>query len=78
MSQYISSIIHTYGDMEKVKQDAKTIHEIVERQGITFLLDCAAEFTGKAANRLNLNEQDRYHLLKNCVQTYKESLEERV
>lgn len=48
---YVSSIVHKYGDEESVKRDAKTILEIIGRQGIPLLLDVIAESCGETANK---------------------------
>ncbi len=33
MSKYVSSIVTKYGDLDKVKQDAATLREMLHRQG---------------------------------------------
>lgn len=55
MSDYVSSQITRYGDVARVKADAKTVNEILARQGSSFLIDLIAESVGNHAITFKLN-----------------------
>lgn len=79
---YISSIVtrssmltpDRYGDAENVEKDAKTIAEILSRQGSSLLIDALSHHSGKIANQLKLNESDRKWLLNSLVEELKNAL----
>lgn len=75
---YISSITSKYGDIDRVKNDAKTIQEILNRQGFSLLIDCIASRCGEKSIEWNLNEKDISNLIKSLVSELKESLQERL
>lgn len=75
---YVSSIINKYGDTSKVKEDVKVLNEIISRQGTTLLIDVISEYAGKAANKFNLNANDRADLINNIKEELAGSLSERV
>ena len=76
MSNYTSSLVNKYGDTSKVRQDAKTLKDILSRQGTSLFIDVIADRAGHAANRFKMNEAERMKLLKNLVEGFKESLKE--
>ena len=47
MSNYTSSIIINYGDIERVEDDFKTLKDIHARQGTFILLERLANFIGE-------------------------------
>lgn len=55
---YVSSIVTKYGDVENVKRDAKTVIEILGRQGSSFLIDIIAEHCGRLANLYKLKPDE--------------------
>lgn len=61
---YVSSITTRYGDVERAKADAAVVNEILGRQGSKFLIDLIAEQCGSVANKFNLDEIERYNLIK--------------
>lgn len=77
MSNYISSLINKYGDRERVGQDAKTLHEVLQRQGSSLLIDVIAEHAGETSNTFKLQQQDRQKLIESLVAELKNALEER-
>lgn len=67
-----------YGDLDNVKNDLRTLNDILERQGSQFLLDVIAEQSGHIANRFNYMTSDRSRLLNSLVKSFKEALLERL
>jgi hypothetical protein len=51
---YVSSIVSKYGDTDNVKADARTLADIINRQGTSLLLDAIAEHVGTSAIRFGL------------------------
>ena len=49
MSNYTSSLVNKYGDTSKVRQDAKTLKDILSRQGTSLFIDVIADRAGHAA-----------------------------
>ena len=58
-NKYVSSVIAKYGDSARVNEDAKTLSEIMARQGASLLIDVIAEYTGTTANRFKFHSSDR-------------------
>ena len=58
MSNYTSSIINKYGDKENVKNDAKTLNDILSRQGTSLLIDVIAEHVGNIAAKYELGSHE--------------------
>lgn len=75
---YESSMVSKYGDIENVKADAKTVNEILDRQGSSFLLDLVAEHSGRCAIKFSMSQHERETLVKSLVDELKESLLERL
>ena len=67
-----------YGDEENVKTDAKTLNEILNRQGSSFLLDMVAEHSGRVAIKFSMSQHERERLVKSLVDELRESLLERL
>lgn len=78
MDNYTSSVTCKYGDKAKVKTDAKTIFDILDRQGADFILDTLAEYTATAANKFNLSGSDRAMTMIALVDKLEEALKERL
>lgn len=76
--KYTSSIINKYGDPDNVKNDVKTLINIINRQGDTLLIDCIAEHAGKTANKFRLSESDRTMIMISLVDQLEEALKERL
>lgn len=77
-NEYTSSIIFKYGDIDKVKQDVKTLNEILSRQGSSLFIDVLAEQSGLTANKFNMDADERALLIKNLLAEYHSSLSERL
>lgn len=75
---YVSSITTKYGDVENVRTDVDTLHEIYSRQGSSLLIDVIAEVCGFTANKFNLNSEERARLLETLVAELRESISERI
>jgi hypothetical protein len=75
---YVSSVINKYGDMSQVKNDAKIINDIIDRQGNTLLLDCIAEYAAKCANKFNLDQKERENLINVLCAELMDGLNERL
>ena len=75
---YTSSIMSKYGDVHSVRNDVKTLNEILSRQGNSLLIDTIAESAGRAANRFEMNSDDREKLMGSLTYELSQSLGERV
>lgn len=58
MTKYISSIVTKYGDLPNVKNDAKTLRDIIDRQGTDLILDALAEHVGECAIKFKFHSSD--------------------
>lgn len=58
MTKYQSSIVTKYGDLPNVEADAKTLRDILERQGSDLLIDALAEFVGECAIKFKFHSSD--------------------
>lgn len=77
MDNYKSSIVNLYGYPEKIPNDSKVIKEIIDRQGVTFLLHCIAEYYGESNLKFNYNNKEKSILLERVLTELKESINER-
>lgn len=68
----------TYGDIDKVKADVKTLNDILSRQGSSLLIDVIAEHCGNFVNTYKLHSSDRAMLIISLVDELAEALKERV
>lgn len=75
---YISSIVSKYGDTENVKQDAKTIKEIFDRQGFSLFFDALADKVGTTCVEYKIPSDESEKLVKNLVAEFKSALNERI
>ena len=79
MSQnYVTSIIHKFGDENNVINDAIAIHRILERQGTIILTECLAEFVGHWVLKHNLSNEEAKHALDAIVNDLREATYERL
>lgn len=67
-----------YGDVANVKNDAKTLRDIFERQGTKFMIDCIAENIGDAANRFGMEVEERQRLIEVNSEDFTNALSERI
>ncbi len=78
MTNYISSMTSNYGDFDAVRNDVKTLNDILSRQGNQLLIDVIAENAGNTAVKFSFNEKDRNNLIASLINSLKESLIERL
>jgi hypothetical protein len=78
MTQYISSIIHRYGDMPNTQGDAVILRDILNRQGTIFLTDVIADHIGLMAIKNNLGIDESKYLLDKIVGDLKGATYERI
>ena len=78
MTNYISSIMSNYGDVANVKNDVKTLNEILARQGNRLLIDVMAENAGDIAVQFSLSNDERENLTTSLCDSLRESLNERL
>lgn len=75
---YVSSIVTKYNDVSRVKDDVKVLNEILQRQGISLLIDVIANLCGERSIHWKFNEKERAELINNVVTEMRESLAERL
>lgn len=75
---YTSSIVDKYGDTANVLRDARTLQEILSRQGSGLLIDAIAEYAGKTANDFRFPESVRVKLVQDFVTDFENALKERL
>lgn len=78
MSNYLSSIVNKYGDADRVKQDVKTLFEILDRQGSDLLIDSLAEYVALSMARFNLSNSDKAMTKVALVDSLEEAINERI
>lgn len=78
MNEYNSSIIFKYGDIDKVKDDSKVLHDIISRQGSTLLIDVIAEHIGQANLNHNFSDIEKNRILTLTVNELKYAILERI
>lgn len=76
--QYTSSIIFKYGDIDRVKQDVKTLNDILDRQGTALLIDVLAEYVGKRVLVFQFNSKDATNLRDALIKDLSEAINERI
>jgi arginyl-tRNA synthetase len=74
---YTSSIVTKYGDLMNLRADVKTLHDILDRQGASLLVDVIAESIGVAAIRFNMTDEERARAISNVIEELKQSILER-
>lgn len=77
MSNYVSSITSNYGDVSKVKDDVKTLNEILNRQGTRLLIDVISSYTGELINKYKMTDKERNNLVNSILHDFNESMSER-
>ena len=75
---YVSSILSNYGDIDRVKEDVKTLNEILSRQGSNLLLDVVVENVGKCTIMFKLDTEGRSIVCKGLVEDFMNALQERL
>ena len=69
--------VKNYGDIDAVRNDAKTISDILGRQGIPFALDCIAECIGKTSLLFSFTENENMRILHTTLEDLKSAILER-
>lgn len=77
-NNYVSSITTKYGDVDKVKNDIKTLNEILLRQGTSLLIDVIAESCGNTVNKFKLPSSDRAMLMISLCDELEQAIKERI
>lgn len=77
MNQYTSSIIIKYGDVTRAQEDAKTLHDILSRQGDSLFIDVIAESVGNSVIKFKLNQQDVTFIINNLINELTQAIQER-
>jgi len=67
-----------YGDFDNIKTDVKTLHDIINRQGTTLIVDCIAEHIGTTANKFHLTHDYSKKALDNILYELTEQTLERI
>ena len=67
-----------YGYPEKVREDVKTLNEIIARQSTSLLIDVIAEYVGNTALKFNLREEERLNLADSLLKDFREELSQRI
>lgn len=75
---YVSSIVTKYGDVENVKRDAKTLREILSRQGSSLLIDVIADSIGEAALKFKFTKSDSAMTMIATVDELESAIKERI
>lgn len=70
--------LREYGDVENIKNDLKTLNEILGRQGQNLFIDVLAEAIGNACATYRLNEMERQTLLQNAEIDLRTAILERI
>jgi hypothetical protein len=66
-----------YGDTDKVRQDVKTLNDILRRQGSNLLIDVLAEYIGETSLQYKFNSIDIDRLKQSILNELKEAINER-
>ena len=66
-----------YGDYDNVTKDAKTIREILARQGHALILECIADQVGESANTFELSQHGVDDVIDSLTSELREAINER-
>ena len=70
--------LRNYGDFEQVKNDVKTLHDIINRQGTNLIVDCIAEIIGDTSSKHNLTFDESKQALESIIDELKTQTFERI
>ncbi len=76
-NQYISSIVTKYGDLDQVKQDSRTLQDIIKRQGTSLVIDNLAEFIGRMSIEYKLSTDEVKNLRESLISELNYAIKER-
>ena len=69
----------SYGDLEKLKDDAKSLRDVFNRQGASFMVDVLADSIAEALQKFpNMEAIDREKLVKSVLEDFESQLLERI
>lgn len=67
-----------YGDFDNIKNDVKTLHDIINRQGTNLVVDCLAESLGSTALKFDLTFNESKNALDSIINELTEQTLERL
>lgn len=70
--------LRNYGDFEQIKDDVKTLHDIINRQGTNLVVDCMAEIIGDTSSKHNLTFDESKQALESIINELKTQTYERI
>lgn len=70
--------LREYGDIRNLKNDAKTLRDIFERQGINLIIDALSDNVGEIANKHDYTEKERVKIKISLVRNLNDALSERL
>lgn len=74
----MSTNLRGYGHIERVKEDAAALRDILERQGQSFVNDCVAEFIGDNAAKYKLTYVEAAAIGNRVMEDLREAINERI
>lgn len=69
--------LREYGDLDKIKEDAKILQDIISRQGMKFLIDVMANHVGDNAIRFEYTTKETQNVVTSLIDDFKNALNER-
>lgn len=70
--------LRNYGDFEQVKNDVKTLHDIINRQGTNLVVDCIAQRLALTALKYDLPFDESKQALESIIDELKTQTFERI
>ena len=70
--------LRNYGDFDNIKDDVKTLHDIINRQGMYLVVDCIAESLGITSSKHSLTFDESKKALESIIDELKEQTYERI
>jgi len=67
-----------YGDFDSIKTDVKTLHDIINRQGSSLVVDCLAESLGQTVIKFKLSESEANKALDTLLNELEQQTLERI
>jgi hypothetical protein len=67
-----------YGDFDNIKNDVKTLHDIINRQGNSLVVDCLAESLGQTVIKFKLSESEANKALDTLLNELEQQTLERI
>ena len=69
--------LRNYGDLSNLTNDNKTLSDIIQRQGLTLIVDHIANFVGENAIKWNLSSDEVNRLTDSLIFDLKNAISER-